>query len=255
MAEAVPAEKKDFSQTIDTPEQAIDELLVMVTTVFIFMMQLGFALVETGSVRAKNSKNILIKNLFDVAAGALAFWLVGFGLAYVHPDKKGFAGNDSNMFAASGFNTSEKNMYLIWIYQFSHAATGSTIVSGSLAERTKLPAYMIFSCLMTGFIYPVVAGWCSDGGWLGDANEGGKGFHDFAGCGWVHMVGGVAGLCGAVIIGPRHMKEKDPSKRRDVRQTQEYIELSEAQVAKEEFQHWVLEMAEDDSFEANSFPF
>ena len=188
---------------------ALDELLVIVATAFILLMQLGFALVENGSVRSKNSKNILIKNLFDACAGALAFWLIGFGFAMGHEETGGFIGTNKAMFAGSGSKESEDNYYLAWIFQFSFAATSSTIVSGSLAERTQLPAYMCFSVLMTGFIYPVVVGWCWGGGWLGDGDPANKGFHDFAGCGIVHMVGGVAGFCGALVIGPRHGKEKN----------------------------------------------
>ena len=103
-----------------------------------------------------------------------------------------------------------------WIFQFSFAATSATIVSGSLAERTQLPAYMVFSMIMTSLIYPVVVGWCWGGGWLGDANSEGKGFHDFAGSGIVHMVGGSAGFIGALIIGPRYGKEKRNVMRKNV---------------------------------------
>jgi len=148
--------------TLEMIKTAVNELLLIVATAFILLMQLGFALVENGSVRSKNSKNILIKNLFDACAGALAFWLVGFGLAFGmtdEEDKGGFAGNDGEMFASKGFKDAEDNLYVQWIFQFSFAATASTIVSGSLAERTQLPAYMAFSSLMTGIIYPVVVSW------------------------------------------------------------------------------------------------
>ena len=246
---------EDTSTIVTTTDQAIDELLVIVATAFILLMQLGFALLENGTVRSKNSKNILIKNLFDACAGAIAFWLIGFGWAFGHKEEGGFIGSDGSVFAASDFHKLADNYYLLWIFQFSFAATSATIVSGSLAERTQLPAYMAFSVLMTGFIYPVVVGWCWGGGWLGDGNDEGKGFHDFAGTGIVHMVGGVAGFWGAAIIGPRHGKEKDESKRRQVTNTPEYSLLKDQQVAKEEFEKWVIEMADDDSFENNSFPF
>ena len=106
----------------------------MIGTAFVLLMQLGFALVECGLVRNKNAKNILIKNLFDTCVGALAFWVLGFGLAFGHEEKGGFIGTDSDMFAASGFHSADKNYYLLWIFHFSFAATSSTIVSGSLAE-------------------------------------------------------------------------------------------------------------------------
>ena len=114
---------------------------------------------------------------------------------------------------------------------------------------------MAFSVLMTGFIYPVVVGWCWGGGWLGDGAEYSKGFHDFAGTGIVHMVGGVAGFCGAFVIGPRHGKEKNRVNRKNVMDTKEYKELKGNQVAENEFSEWVLDMANDDSFEQNSYPF
>lgn len=218
--------------SMDQPDknykEVINELLLMVSTAFILQMQLGFALIENGQVRSKNSKNILIKNLFDACAGTLAFWLVGFGWAYGYSkDKNQFIGLNGGMFASADFESQDgrdssfneettKNMYALWIYQFSFAATSATIVSGSLAERTQLPSYLCFSTLMTGFIYPVVVGWCWGGGWLGDKNPNGKGFHDFAGSGVVHLVGGTAGFIGAYIVGPRHGKEKNVSQRKNV---------------------------------------
>jgi Amt family ammonium transporter len=101
--------------TLDV-NQAVDELLVIVATAFILLMQLGFALVENGSVRPKNSKNILIKNLFDACAGALAFWLIGFGFAMGHEEKEEFIGTDADKFAGSGFTELEDNYYLAWIF-------------------------------------------------------------------------------------------------------------------------------------------
>lgn len=209
-----------YSGTINTTEQAINELLVIVSTAFILQMQLGFALLENGLVRSKNSKNILIKNLFDLCASGLAFWLVGFGWAFGHAGEENSNGvigkNTTSLFGSADFDKQEKNFYLMWIFQFSFAASSATIVSGSLAERTQLPAYLAFSALMTGFIYPMVVGWCWGGGWLGDSSEFGKGFHDFAGSGLVHLVGGCAGFAGAYIIGPRHGKEKRPEDKKDV---------------------------------------
>jgi len=104
----------------------------------------------------------------------------------------------------------------MWVFQFAFAATSTTIVSGSLAERTQLPSYLAFSCIMTSLIYPVVVCWTWGGGWLGDANDKGKGFHDFAGSGVIHMVGGSAGFVGAWILGPRHGKEKNREDRKNV---------------------------------------
>ncbi len=97
-------------------------------------------------------------------------------------------------------------------------------MSGSLAERTQLNAYIAYSCLMTTLIYPVVVGWCWGGGWLGDTNSDGMGFHDFAGSGIVHLVGGVAGFAGAYMVGPRHGKEKNPEDRKNVFDKKETID-------------------------------
>ena len=100
-------------------------------------MQLGFALIENGSVRSKNSKNILIKNVFDACASALAFWLIGFSFAFGHvEDGSHFIGLNREMIAAMDFEKFSENQYAVWIFQFSFAATSATIVSGSLAERT-----------------------------------------------------------------------------------------------------------------------
>jgi Amt family ammonium transporter len=202
-------------------------------------MQLGFALLENGMVRSKNSKNILIKNLFDVCVGALAFWLLGFGLAFGQTEAGGFIGTNGGMFAAADFDKLEKNHYLLWIFQFSFAATSATIVSGSLAERTQLPAYLAFSTIMTGFIYPVVVGWCWGGGWLGDVSPEGKGFHDFAGTGIVHMVGGTAGFVGAYILGPRYGKEKNASDRKNVMEEPDTINWISEQNCPQEVEWWV----------------
>ena len=203
-------------QYVNTPEQAINELLVLVSTAFILQIQLGFAMIENGLVRSKNSKNILIKNLFDASVGGIAFWLFGFGFAF-GDSPGGFIMSDGSMFASAHFaDHVEKNFYLLWIFHFSFAATSATIVSGALAERTQLPSYLGFSALMTGFIYPVVVGWCWGGGWLGDASKEGKGFHDFSGSGIVHIVGGTAGFIGAAVLGPRHGKEKNAANRKDV---------------------------------------
>jgi len=187
---------------------------VIVATGFILLMQAGFALIESGTVSEKNSRNILIKNMFDMSIGALAFWAMGYGFAFGQTgDKGGFIGDDTNLFFSSGFERKgvEADHYSEWNFQFACAATAITIVSGSLAERTRLPAYFLFSFLMTGFIYPVVVSWTWGGGFLAE-----KGFTDHSGCGIVHMVGGVAGFVGAAVVGPRHGKEKDPSKKKDV---------------------------------------
>jgi Amt family ammonium transporter len=122
-------------------------------------MQAGFCLLENGSVQRKSSSSILIKNLFDVCFGALSFWLFGFGFAFGLKEGDWFIGSDPKYFASKAFDCVEKDLYVKFIFQFSFSATSSTIVSGSLAERTRLPAYIAFSVLMSGFINPVVMCW------------------------------------------------------------------------------------------------
>lgn len=205
-------------------EQAVNELLIMIGASFVLLMQLGFALLENGLVRPKNSKNILIKNVFDTSVSTITFWLVGFGLAFGLKDDGDFIGLDPRFFAASKFDEMEENYYLMWVFQYSFATTAATIVSGSLAERTQLPAYLAFSAFMTGFTYPIAVSWTWGGGWLGDANDEGLGFHDFAGAGMVHILGGVAGFIGASMVGPRYGMEKNPAKRKNLFDEKESLE-------------------------------
>ena len=219
---------ENFSEREPLPREAIDELLLCVSTGFILLMQLGFALVENGTVRSKNSRNILTKNLFDLCIGGFIYWLVGYGIAYGGA-VGGFFGTDTKFYASSGYDYIEDNQYTGWIFQFSFAATAATIVSGSLAERTQLPAYILFSLYMTGFVYPVVVSWTWGAGWLGDGGSNGEtlGMHDFAGTGIVHMVGGVAGLAGAFVVGPRYGKEKHPANEKNVKNDKSYKTLHE----------------------------
>lgn len=165
----------------------------------IFFMQTGFVLLENGSVRAKNTNSILIKNLFDACYGAITFWLVGFGFVTGDHGKLHIIGIEADHFLSFQFEDVEEDLYLQFIFQFSFAATAATIVSGALAERVNLKAYMIFSVLVNSIIYPMVAAWIWNDGWLNW-----KGFHDFAGAGAVHLLGGTAAFVGAKILGPRY---------------------------------------------------
>lgn len=153
-------------------------------------------MLEAGSVRYKNSQNILVKNIMDACLGSIVFYLIGYGLAYgVAPG--GFIGT----FKFGGDFPDSGEDLRDFSFQFAFAATAATIVSGSLAERTVLESYMLFSILMTAFIYPVIVAWTWGGGWLLDL-----GYTDFAGSGIVHMTGGIAGLIGAIVVGPRYGK-------------------------------------------------
>ena len=161
-------------------------------------MQPGFAMCETGLTRAKNAGNIVMKNVMDFALGTPAFWIVGFGLMF-GTDIGGFIGTPD--FFVTKFTVGEDAGYPVMaflIFQTVFCATAATIVSGSMAERTKFSSYCIYSILISLFIYPVSGHWIWGGGWLAQ-----MGFHDFAGSTAVHMVGGVCACIGAYLLGPR----------------------------------------------------
>lgn len=159
----------------------------------VFFMQSGFALLEAGTVRQKNFQNVLLKNCMDACIGGLVWWACGYGFSYGDVDG-GFIG--SKYFFGMGLE--EGPGYVDWFFQFAFAATAATIVSGSLAERVNIYSYLLFSFFMTGFIYPTIVAWTWGSGWLYE-----MGYSDFAGSGIVHLTGGIAGLVGAIICGPR----------------------------------------------------
>ncbi|PIK57678.1 hypothetical protein BSL78_05410 [Apostichopus japonicus] len=163
---------------------------------FLLVMQFGFAFLEAGSVRAKNTTNILIKNILDLYVGALCYWMFGYAFAFGKPGNLMIGGG---YFFFINFPETELPLFFFhWVF----AATATTIVSGAVAERTEFVSYLFYSVGLTGIIYPVVSHWAwSDEGWL--ANGPDVAYRDFAGSGVVHMVGGTAALVGAAILGPR----------------------------------------------------
>lgn len=181
---------------------ALDSAWLMVTAFLVFFMQAGFAMVEAGFVRAKNTTNILMKNVLDCSIGGIAFFAVGFPLAF------GISGDSApGLFGDGNFFLSDYDGYAFWIFQFAFAATAATIVSGAMAERTKFSAYLVYTAFITALVYPIVVHWAWDAnGWMSAFNEDkflANGYIDFAGSGVVHTVGGIAGLMGAMIVGPR----------------------------------------------------
>jgi Amt family ammonium transporter len=177
-----------------------DNFYTLVCGAFIFLMQCGFAMLCAGSVRQKNVKNIMLKNILDACGGALGFYSIGFSLAY---DEGGaFVGTEGKKFFLNGYDN-----YIDFFFQFTFAATAATIVAGTVAERCKMAAYLCYSLFLTAFIYPVVvhAIWNGEG-FLSAFNSNlmfGCGMIDFAGSGVVHMTGGITALCAAIILGPR----------------------------------------------------
>jgi Amt family ammonium transporter len=172
-----------------------DTIWVLVAAVLVMFMQPGFAMVEAGFTRAKNSANILMKNLMDFSFGSIAFWLVGFTIMFGE-DIGGFIGKPEFFFTSDAIDGIPDKASLM--FQTVFAATAATIVSGAMAERTKFNAYIVFSIFITLLIYPISGHWIWGGGWLSEI-----GFHDFAGSTVVHSVGAWVGFVGSAILGPR----------------------------------------------------
>lgn len=175
----------------------------------VYFMQAGFAMVEAGFTRAKNSGNIIMKNMMDFVLGSIFFFLIGFGVmfgndfngiigtsGFLNPTTLADAEGMINVGAWDGYTGLPIGVFLIFHTVF--CATAATIVSGAMAERTKFSAYLVYSAAISVFIYPVTGHWIWGGGWLSQL-----GFHDFAGSTAVHMVGGICAFIGAKILGPR----------------------------------------------------
>lgn len=193
---------------------AIDNIFLLIATVLVIFMQAGFAILESGLNHSKNTVNILMKNVMDFSLGVLLYFFVGYGIMY---------GDGNGVFAAPSvfgatevapggeYETSEQleadfgglpdylfSNQIDFLFQAAFAATAATIVSGAVAGRMKFAAYIVYTIVLTGFIYPLSGYWTWGGGWLDEL-----GFHDFAGSVIVHAVGGFAGLAGAIVLGPR----------------------------------------------------
>ncbi|GET26549.1 ammonium transporter [Prolixibacter sp. NT017] len=194
----------DIASAVSSNATSLDTVWVLVAAVLVMFMQPGFAMVEAGFTRAKNTANILMKNLMDFSVGSLAFWLVGFSLMF-GSDIGSFIGKP-NLFFTASYGNDVPDLAILF-FQTVFAATAATIVSGAVAERTKFSSYLIFSVVITLFIYPVSGHWVWGGGWLSEL-----GFHDFAGSTVVHSVGAWLGLVGAIMVGPRIGKYNGKSK-------------------------------------------
>ena len=177
----------------------------LIGAALVFFMQCGFAMVETGFTRAKNAGNIIMKNLMDFCIGSVMFILIGYGLMFGEDYIAGLFGLP-NLGLIKGYYSSSGD-WSNFVFNLVFCATAATIVSGAMAERTKFISYCIYSAVISAVVYPIEAGWIwNSNGWLAKL-----GFHDYAGSTAIHMVGGIAALIGATILGPRigkYVKDK-----------------------------------------------
>ena len=206
--ETTPAEATDGDTTaealaayIQETDYTINTLIMFICAVLVIFMQAGFAMVEIGLNSAKNAVNILSKNVMDLCVGVLLYLFIGFNLMYPGDawTVDGYLGSFTPFVVASdGTGYGDYSSYADFLFQVAFAATAATIVSGAVAGRMKFSAYLVYSAILTGLIYPISGAWKWGGGWC-DA----MGFQDFAGSVVVHAVGGFAGLAGAIFLGPR----------------------------------------------------
>ena len=197
MSELIPSNTALFT---------VNNIWMLVSTILVFIMHLGFASLEVGLTRAKNTVNILFKNVSIISIGIITYTLCGFNLMYpgdfTFGNFFGFGGwGISQPDGAAGLIDYQDGKYTYFtdfIFQAMFAATAATIVSGAVAERIKLSGFLLFSLIYVAFIYPIAGSWKWGGGWLHQ-----MGFYDFAGSTLVHSVGGWAALSGAYILGPR----------------------------------------------------
>ena len=203
--EALDKAVESMNGAVETINGDMGALWIIVAAILVFFMQAGFTLVEVGFTRSKNSGNIIMKNIMDLAVGSIMFWAVGYGIMY---------GSDlvlGGLFRSSPsdqgyFFFSADDWYNLF-FQTVFCATAATIVSGAIAGRTKFSTYLIFSAVLTTLIYPIAGSWYwpfDENAWLDVA-----GFVDFAGSSVVHAVGGAAALVAAILVGPRIGKYED----------------------------------------------
>jgi Amt family ammonium transporter len=192
------------AEDITSIKIGIDTSWVLLTGFLVFIMQLGFAVLETGMIRHTAAVNALLENFLEAGLGVIVWWLVGFGLAFGVDNGSGLFG--TTLFAP-GLETADTIYYgnigvlTMFFFQFAFAATASTITTGAMAERTDFIGNLIYTAIVTAFIYPIVVHWVWGGGWLFQ-----RGFFDFAGSNVVHTVGGVIALVGAIMLGKRKGK-------------------------------------------------
>lgn len=195
MTDSLCVVSEAVTPVVESGVSAIDTVWVVLAAMLVFFMQPGFALVEAGMTRTKNTANILMKNFCDFAAGSVLYWIVGFSIMFGAGSFLGWGGLGIEG-TENPCGNLPKEVY--FIFQTVFCATAATIVSGAMAERTKFSMYLVYSIVISALIYPIQGHWSWGGGWLADL-----GFHDFAGSAVVHSCGGFLALAGALVIGPR----------------------------------------------------
>ncbi|NJO83786.1 MAG: hypothetical protein HC828_13965 [Blastochloris sp.] len=194
------AQETDLAADVAGLQTVSTTLWLIISAMVVFFMQAGFALLESGSTRSKNTVNILMKNLLDFCVATVAFLTVGY--AFMFGEGTPIIGLDSFFLGEFGGTVPD---LAFWFFQLVFAGTAATIISGAVAERTKFTAYIIFSVVITAIIYPIFGHWVWGGGWLSSLDFLGEdvAFTDFAGSTVVHSVGGWAAFFGALVVGPR----------------------------------------------------
>jgi Amt family ammonium transporter len=211
LAEEITSMEGFQSMPLVYPKFMIDNLWILISAAFVFIMHLGFATLESGLTRQKNTVNILFKNVFIISVGIITYALTGFNTMYPDPGDFngylailgpiGFGGDEVANLTA---NYADYTYWSDFIFQAMFAATAATIVSGAVAERVKLTGFMIYATILVAFLYPIAGSWKWGGGWL-DA----MGFYDFAGSSVVHAFGGFSALACVLVLGPRRGKYVD----------------------------------------------
>ena len=196
------AEDPALQEVAQGLQTTLDNVWILVAALLVLFMQAGFALVEAGLTRAKNVANVMMKNLMDLCFGALAFFAVGFAIAFGGGfDGIGrFVGGGGWFLGDGAFTYGNLTPFTFFIFQVAFAATAATIVSGAMAERTQFKSYIAYSIVVSALIYPIVVRWQWGGGWLYQLSTP---FHDFAGSSIVHLTGGIAAFAGTRALGPR----------------------------------------------------
>lgn len=200
-----------LSERIDLMIMSADTIWIAICTVLVFFMQTGFAMLETGFTRKKNSCNVIMKNIMDFAVGSIFYWILGFGIMFgATTGVVGVIDLFSNGDYSAASQTIPQPIFMAW--QLVFCATSATIVSGAMAERTAFKSYLIYSAVMSAVVYPISGCWIwNANGWLAQL-----GFHDFAGGTAVHLLGGSAAFAGAAVLGARIGKYDKKKKSRAI---------------------------------------